>query len=57
MPMHNTSTPKSATKISDNMPQPSGPRASTLAFLKQFARAYTYIPGMKPSMLAGVIAN
>jgi hypothetical protein len=42
------STPAAAAKAS--------PRKSTLAFLRQFARAYTYEPRLRPA-LSEMVAN
>lgn len=57
MPMHHTSTSHPKAKSSNEANRPSnGPSAKTIAFLKQFARAYTYLPASKPQ-LAGFIAN
>lgn len=57
MPMHHTSTSHPKAKSSNEANSPSnGPSAKTIAFLKQFARAYTYLPASKPQ-LAGFIAN
>lgn len=55
--MHNTSTSQFPAKSSHEAKTPNeGPSAKTLAFLKQFARAYTYLPASKPQ-LANFIAN
>lgn len=57
MPMHHTPTSHPKAKSSHEANNPSnGPSAKTIAFLKQFARAYTYLPASKPQ-LAGFIAN
>lgn len=55
LPMHNTSTSQPTT-ASSHEATIKGPSAKTLAFLRQFARAYTYIPSSKPQ-LASFIAN
>lgn len=57
MPMHHTPTSHPKAKSSHEASNTSnGPSAKTIAFLKQFARAYTYLPASKPQ-LAGFIAN
>ncbi|MDE7025066.1 MAG: hypothetical protein K2O88_04205 [Paramuribaculum sp.] len=55
--MHKTSTPKSpSVSAKQSATQHAGPSDKTIAFLKQFARAYTHLPSGKPQ-LAGFIAN
>lgn len=55
--MHNTSTPQpTPIASSHDAAKSNGPSAKILAFLKQFARAYTYLPSSRPN-LASFIAN
>jgi len=53
--MHNTSTQQPVPTSTDTAQTPV-PNPKTIAFIKQFARAYTYLPGIKPAF-AGIIIN
>lgn len=51
-PTHSSTTSRRAAKASTNI----GPKRSTIDFLRQFARAYSYQPTIHPG-LADIVAN
>lgn len=53
--MDNSSTP-STSAAANSHATPDSPRKQTVAFLKQFARIYTYEPRLKPQ-IAALIPN
>ncbi|MEF2643310.1 MAG: hypothetical protein U0M50_04505 [Paramuribaculum sp.] len=55
--MQETSTPKKSSRQKPgSIRRENSPRKSTLAFLRQFARCYSYEPSLAPS-LQGLIIN